>query len=233
MSYSCLIKAQTNSLSNVRTKWIYSKVDTVLIDTLSIIPGSTFLNSIDSNDYQITNTSSIFKWIKKPNVDSVQLTYRVFPFNFSKFYFHKNPALIEKNFLISPYEYNENQANQSQPFIDFGKVDYGGSFARNLSFGNNQDVVLNSQFNMQLEGNLGDSIQLIGAITDNNIPFQPEGNTQQIQEFDRVFIQFKRKSTSFIIGDHDIKRPQSYLLIVLPVLKQVGMVKIKWVVAHH
>jgi hypothetical protein len=189
-----------------------TQVDSIKIDSLSTVPASIHIQLVDTNNYTFDAPTSTLVWKKKPTSDSVKINYRVFPFDFAKVYHHKNPKLIEQNLIVSPFEYYGNQANQNEPFIDFGNVDYAGSFARNLSFGNGQDVVLNSQFNMQLDGNLGDSIILTGAITDNTIPFQPEGNTQQIQEFDRVFIQIRKKANSFIIGDHDIKKPNSYFM---------------------
>lgn len=146
-------------------------------------------------------------------MDSVLIEYSSFPFSLSTRYAHKAPKLIESNFIIKPYFYNATDAeNQRKQFIDFGKIDYSGSFGRALSMGNNQDVVLNSQFNLQLDGDLGDSIHVTGAITDNNIPFQPEGNTQQLQEFDRLFIQLRRKRLTLTAGDYDIKRPNGYFL---------------------
>lgn len=204
--------AQENEWSNVRTKSITTKTDTVRLDSLSVIPYSVQVQLVDTNDYVIDPLRSLLVWKKKPLQDSVQVQYRVFPLNFYQRYFHKDAKKIETNFAITPYYYDATEASGSKTFIDFGNVDYAGSFGRALSFGNSQDVVLNSQFNLQFDGDLGDSIKLTGAITDNNVPFQPQGNTQQIQEFDKVFIQIRRKKTALIAGDYDIKKPTGYFM---------------------
>jgi len=200
------------AVTNLRTKYIFYSLESSQLDSLSLIPGSLFIPEIDTSFYTIDYPKAIFFWKQKPSQDSVQISYRVFPFSLTKGYFHKDAKQIERSFAMKPFYYDATQTTSGGSFIDFGNVDYSGSFGRALSFGNNQDVVLNSQFNLQLEGDLGDSIKLSGAITDNTIPFQPEGNTQQLQEFDKVFIQLQRKRAALIVGDYDIKKPAGYFM---------------------
>ncbi len=87
-----------------------------------------------------------------------------------------------------------------------------GSISRGLTIGNNQDAVLNSSLNLQLAGKIGGNLELLAAITDENIPVQPEGNTQQLQEFDRVFIQLNDENHKLIAGDYDVRNPDGYFL---------------------
>ena len=153
------------------------------------------------------------KWKKQPAKDSVSVFYRVFPYRFNAIAKRYSYDSIDDNFIADRKQFN-NRINQpsTSSLFDFGNMNYNGSFGRSLSFGNSQDVVVNSQFNLQLSGMLGDSIQVAAAITDNNIPIQPDGNTQQLNEFDKVWLQFKKHNWEVNLGDIDLRQNQSYFL---------------------
>ena len=82
--------------------------------------------------------------------------------------------------------------------------------------------MLNSNFDLQLLGDLGNGLQVAAAISDDNIPIQPEGNTQVLQEFDRVFIEVSKNDQSIIAGDYILNRPNSYFLNYLKKIKGLG-----------
>ncbi len=166
--------------------------------------------TVDTNSYIIHAFESKLIWKNKPAADSVKIFFRVYPFALAGETYHKSYSRYVEgnaNALANPFVYNPE--DPAFKLIDFGSLDYNGSFARSVSFGNNQDVVLNSLFNLQLSGMLSKDLEITAAITDNNIPIQPEGNTQQIQEFDKIFIQLRKDQHKVIVGDFDLYNPEN------------------------
>lgn len=84
---------------------------------------------------------------------------------------------------------------------ELGGINYTGSFGRGIRIGNNQNLVLDSHLDLQINGDLGDGLFLNAAISDQNIPIQPQGNTVQLQEIDQIFINVKKNNHSLTAGD--------------------------------
>lgn len=209
--------AQVQDLSRLRFKTLPVSSDTLHLDSLSIVAGSLIMrdkqnNLIDASAYHLDPVEGCIVWKQKPVADSIMAVYRSFPFNLSRSVFNKDAARSNQaeDFTTNPFEYIPSR--ESSGFVDFGTLDYNGSFARGVSFGNNQDVVLNSSFNLQLSGNITKDIEVVAALTDNNIPIQPDGTTQQLQEFDKVFIKVTKQPHSFIVGDYEISSPEGYFM---------------------
>jgi hypothetical protein len=214
LTFCCVAQLpfQSNNRSNFRRKTVAVKSDSIFLDTVSIVPKTINIPGVPDSTYRLDFVNSVLSWIEKPALDSVTITYRVFPYKLNSIVQRMSYDSVVNNFYAAPFEFNDNRSGSQKGIFDFGNLNYNGSFGRSISFGNSQDAVVNSNLNLQLNGMLGDSIEVAAAITDNNIPIQPDGNTQQLNEFDQVFLQFKKRNWQLNLGDIDIRQNQSYFL---------------------
>jgi len=207
-----------NTLSNVHTRIFYSATSNFIFDSLSIIPNSVKFESLKNKiptelilPYRIVNTtilidSSEFFRAEFP----LKVTYRVFNYNFGKKVFTRE---IPNFKLVAPTQ----SISQSLLFADglksiFDKeLDYSGNYTQGFSTGNTQNVTVNQNFNLNVAGKLGD-VEILAAMSDNNVPIQAQGNTLQLREIERIFIQLKKDNLSLIAGDYELYRPNSYFL---------------------
>ena len=196
--------------SNLHKKFIQVNKPSVPFDTLSVIPQTFSILGIGDSLYTVDYVNATISWKQKPNVDSVFIAYRTFPYKLNSVVKRMNYDSIRDNFMVRPYMADKGAGSDN--FFNFGNITYNGSFGRSISFGNSQDAVVNSNLNLQISGYLADSIQISAALTDNNIPIQPDGTTAQLNDFDKIFLQFKKKNWALSMGDIDLRQNQNYFL---------------------
>jgi hypothetical protein len=209
--FALATKAQLPVHSNLHVKKIAITADSIVLDTASIIPNTFKIADVDTSSYRLDFVKAILYWKTRPSADSVLVSYRIFPFKLSAAVQRLSFDSVMNNVYIEPSESSSNNDEQKS-LLDFGNIQANGSLGRELSFGNNQDAVVNSNFQLQLNGMLKDSIEIAAAITDNNLPIQPNGTTQQLNEFDQVYLQFKKHNWQMNFGDIDIRQNQMYFL---------------------
>lgn len=91
-------------------------------------------------------------------------------------------------------------------------IQKSGSLSRGVSFGNSQGLFVNSALNLQLQGQLAQGITLTALINDQQLPFQPQGNTAQVRELDRILIQLDHKNAQLQAGDVVLTQQPSQFL---------------------
>ncbi|GMQ80968.1 MAG: hypothetical protein BMS9Abin05_0397 [Rhodothermia bacterium] len=78
-----------------------------------------------------------------------------------------------------------------------------GSITRGITTGTGRDVAIESGLRLQVEGPIAEGLNLRAALTDEDTPILPEGSTQRLNEFDRVFIELQTTYGSVQLGDFD------------------------------
>ncbi|MBK6950124.1 MAG: hypothetical protein IPH16_20445 [Haliscomenobacter sp.] len=143
---------------------------------------------------------------------SLEIRYRLFPAWLTQPRFLLDSALLDTARQDLALGYRYAPYSEPDPSINFRKMDYSGELYPGIALGNTQDLALNSSFNLQLSGDLGDGMEIRAAISDENLPLQPEGNSLQLREFDRVFVQIKRRNAEITAGDYDLRPESGYFL---------------------
>lgn len=213
--YSSISISQT--FSNQRLKTIYNNNDTIKLDSLVIIPPSVklkdnFGNEISKDKYFVDYFNSLI-FIKDSSIQKAQISYKVYNINISKVYCNKDTSII----VDKLQDFNEDNLytveNENQfEIISSNTLEKEGNISRGITFGNNQDFALNSNLDLQLNGKINDELSVNASITDNTIPIQAEGNTQQIQDFDNVFIQIYSDKSALTVGDFQSLNSESNFL---------------------
>ncbi len=180
--------------------------DTLLVDSLAVVSGSVYIpNFKDKSDYTLFKGRLV--WKAASVRDSVNVIYRIaqYPNTFE----NRDRTTVRAYYEENPFKYSPTQTDKTE----YGNLNTRGNISRGIGMGNAQDIVVNSNLNLRLNGIIANDVDVLAVISDENNPIQPEGNTQQIQDFDRIFITLKKDSGVLTVGDFLMQKPkESYFL---------------------
>lgn len=208
--YSIIIFDSFSQVINVVDTFKVNLKNEYKISSVNIIPFSEtlFLSSkkIEKKYYHINYKTGIINLSKELNYklnDTLIISYEAIKFNLKK---ENQKKIIQKIFEENKFDTirisKTNSTFNSETI--FGKdLQKSGSLIRGFTVGTNRDFTLNSGLQLQLTGKLSDEINIVAALSDENLPIQPEGNTEKLDELDKVFIEIKHKNATATFGDYE------------------------------
>ena len=147
-------------LSNERVK-VLASADTLVLDSLSLIPQSVQISTLDGapcKAFMVLNVKSQLIRIDTTFTDSIRVSYRVFPTALLSRIFNKDTTLITAagSGMIQAYV---PQPFTAENLLDDSGIRKSGSISRGVSFGNAQNLTVNSNLNLQMNGRLSDRFE--------------------------------------------------------------------------
>ena len=206
------IKNYAQNESNLKSVWIYPSSDTLQIDSLSIIPETIDIYPSTPEGFYLDPILAKYYYPASSSIDSVQVSFRTFSVRLLDPVYHKESTLINEEISINKQSFKYTVPTSESGLIKMDGLQKSGNISRGILAGNTRNVSVNSDLNLQLSGKIAENIEILASITDNNIPIQPEGNTQQLQDFDKIFIQVFNDDFKLIAGDYEMINTSAHFL---------------------
>ena len=143
-------------------------------------------------------------------VSSIRIRYRALSVSLQRVYQNREPLELDSSF----YETGDDSLarellSSNRSTVYNSDLQQQGSLSRGIIVGTNQDFALESGLQFELNGQITEDVRIHASLTDRSIPIQPDGTTQNLREFDKVFIQLQSQKTTVEMGDVDVSFQQS------------------------
>ena len=143
----------------------------------------------------------------------LNITYRTLPFAIKEVY--KRDLYGEQNLNSSQQSAVSNQQRGSsvnqEPLVTDGfreprtesQLEVSGSQTFGISLGSGRGVTPNQELRVNVEGKASKDITVLALLSDQDLPIQPEGTTENIQDIDQKLIRITHPNMRGTLGDFE------------------------------
>ncbi|WP_231975171.1 hypothetical protein [Tenacibaculum maritimum] len=167
--------------------------DTILLAPTSIYPYDFKVFSLDNKlidpkEYHVDFVKGKLI-LNKKRYGKIKVEYLEYPDFVTRRYTSFDKKLIVPNTKSTGKLYSLTTNKKRKEKKLFEGLQTKGFILRGITSGNNQNAVTNASLDLTLSGKLSDNVSIRGNIFDTNIPLQQNGYSQNVTDFDRIFVE--------------------------------------------
>ena len=146
----------------------------------------------------------------------LKITYRTLPFAIKEVYkrdlYGKQTPSTESTEGLLP-KTGESEKGTGQPFGELGgtaptsdgtsQLEVSGSQTFGISLGSGRSISQNQELRVNVEGKVSENISVLALLSDQDLPIQPEGTTENIQDIDQKLIRITHPNMRGTLGDFE------------------------------
>jgi len=146
----------------------------------------------------------------------LKITYRTLPFAIKDvykrdLYGEQNPDSSQPSVISHQQENSDLSENlsadgfQQSPIDDSqtSQLEVSGSQTFGISAGSGRDITPNQELRVNVEGNVSENISILALLSDQDLPIQPEGTTENIQDIDQKLVRITHPNMRGTLGDFE------------------------------
>ena len=144
----------------------------------------------------------------------LKITYRTLPFAIKEvykrdLYGEQNPISSQQSAVSSQQENSDLSGNlladSRQPMVSDSQsqLEVSGSQTFGISLGSGRSVTPNQELRVNVEGKASKDITVLALLSDQDLPIQPEGTTENIQDIDQKLIRITHPNMRGTLGDFE------------------------------
>jgi len=172
-----------------------------------VIPGSDSV-TVDGrilhrgDDYRInTLRGSIILVEPATGGEALVVRFSRYPFSFSPVFASRFPEGVPPlSVSVSPHLGRERKTERR---VDPYRLRVSGSKTVGFSVGSDRGLGIDQSLKVTMVGTIAQDLEVSAFLTDDNLPVQPEGNTEELKHLDKVSVQVKSRHAEVQLGDFE------------------------------
>lgn len=200
------VTESSTSLFEISQIFYLQQIDSLQLSRRPVIPGSEKIFRNDSlfTTYRIDYSQGKIHFFESLD-DTILVWYRYLP-RISWESSHRFRPIHPHTFRKAKKRISGSKRvkQSASSWSDDASLNITGSKTLSLQVGSNQDMTLEQNLRVNLTGRVGKDVEVTALLTDENSPIQPEGNTTELEELDKILIRIKSPRLQGTFGDFDI-----------------------------